>query len=33
MVRSELITTDNQALKAITLREATDGFMQVCSDE
>lgn len=33
MVRSELITTDNQAPRAITLREAMDGFMQVCSDE
>lgn len=33
MVRLELITTINQAPKAITLRGAMDGFMQVCSDE
>lgn len=33
MVRSEMITTINQAPRAITFREAMDGFMQVCSDE
>lgn len=33
MVKPEMITTINQALRAITLREAMDGFMQVCSDE
>lgn len=33
MVRSELITTINQAPRTITLREAMHGFMQVSSDE